>query len=133
MDMMQWLSLGISVIAVLMASGLAWWCKRRKQAVEALLEAQRQHLSRVTDSFRQELHALHLTHQDFADKLDQLENALVEVVERQQQLAAEPGENKIYTRAVKMVELGASLEEIMEECDLPRPEAELILRLHRQP
>jgi len=39
---------------------------------------------------------------------------------------------KIYSRAVKMVELGADLEEIIHECELPRAEAELLMSLHKQ-
>nr|WP_247687365.1 DUF2802 domain-containing protein [Pseudoalteromonas luteoviolacea] len=39
---------------------------------------------------------------------------------------------KIYSRAVKMVELGADLEEIMRECELPRAEAELLMSLHNK-
>lgn len=39
---------------------------------------------------------------------------------------------KIYSRAVKMVELGADLEEVIRECELPRAEAELLFSLHKQ-
>ena len=31
-----------------------------------------------------------------------------------------------------MVELGADLEEIIRECELPRAEAELLMSLHKQ-
>jgi heme oxygenase len=41
-------------------------------------------------------------------------------------------ESRFYTRAVKLVELGANLEEIMRECELPRAEAELLLNFHRK-
>lgn len=40
-------------------------------------------------------------------------------------------ESKMYNRAVKMVKSGASLKEIMEECELPQPEAELLISIHR--
>lgn len=39
---------------------------------------------------------------------------------------------KIYSRAVKMVELGADLDEVIRECELPRAEAELLFSLHKQ-
>ncbi|MEJ6473118.1 DUF2802 domain-containing protein [Pseudoalteromonas piscicida] len=39
---------------------------------------------------------------------------------------------KIYSRAVKMVELGADIEEVMRECELPRAEAELLMSLHNK-
>jgi hypothetical protein len=39
---------------------------------------------------------------------------------------------KLYARAVKMVSLGAGVEELISECELPKAEAELILRLHKR-
>jgi uncharacterized protein HemX len=40
-------------------------------------------------------------------------------------------EDKLYTRAQKLVELGADLAEIMRECDIPRAEAEMLLSIHQ--
>lgn len=37
---------------------------------------------------------------------------------------------RIYSRAVKMIELGADIEEVIRECELPRAEAELLMTLH---
>ena len=41
-------------------------------------------------------------------------------------------EDKLYTRAQKLVELGADIAEIMRECEIPRAEAEMLLSIHRQ-
>lgn len=43
--------------------------------------------------------------------------------------SAEPG-SKLYTKAAKLVASGATLEDVMQECELPRAEAELLLSLH---
>lgn len=40
--------------------------------------------------------------------------------------------NRLYSRAKKMVELGADVEEIVMECELSRAEAELLLAMQRQ-
>ncbi|MBW8185187.1 DUF2802 domain-containing protein [Shewanella nanhaiensis] len=37
---------------------------------------------------------------------------------------------KLYTRAMKMVDLGAGIEELVHECEIPKAEAELLIRLH---
>ena len=37
---------------------------------------------------------------------------------------------KLYSRAMKMDDLGASIDELIQECELPKAEAELIIRLH---
>ena len=62
-----------------------------------------------------------------------LRQDLDELQQQQQVIALSDPESKIYSRAVKMVELGADLEEIIRECELPRAEAELLFNLHRQP
>lgn len=36
-------------------------------------------------------------------------------------------ETRLYAQAAKMVEAGASVDELMQECELPRAEAELLL------
>ncbi|SEK47994.1 Protein of unknown function [Colwellia chukchiensis] len=49
----------------------------------------------------------------------------------EQHLQQQP-EDKLYSRAQKLVELGADIAEIMRECDIPRAEAEMLLAIHRQ-
>jgi septal ring factor EnvC (AmiA/AmiB activator) len=65
------------------------------------------------------------------NQLQQLHSAFSELAEQQQALSLTDPESKIYTRAMKMVQLGADLEEIMRECELPRAEAELLFNLHQ--
>ncbi|MDX1678220.1 DUF2802 domain-containing protein [Arsukibacterium sp.] len=64
-------------------------------------------------------------------ELQQLQRVCNELAEQQQALSLTDPESKIYTRAMKMVQLGADLEEIMRECELPRAEAELLFNLHQ--
>jgi K+-sensing histidine kinase KdpD len=49
-----------------------------------------------------------------------------------EQLLHQQPEDKLYTRAQKLVELGADIAEIMRVCDIPRAEAEMLLSVHRQ-
>ena len=56
-------------------------------------------------------------------KITQLEEAI-------EKLKHEQPEDKLYRRALKMVELGADIEEIIAECDLPRAEAQLLFDIH---
>ncbi len=67
-----------------------------------------------------------------------LSNQQSEVAENQAQLAEQQQkidmfdpDSKLYNRAMKMVQLGAPLEEVMRECELPRAEAELLYNLHK--
>jgi hypothetical protein len=66
------------------------------------------------------------------EQLSQQHQELEALTERQQALEMTEPESKIYSRAMKMVQLGADLDEIIRECELPRAEAELLFNLHRQ-
>jgi predicted RNA-binding protein with EMAP domain len=57
---------------------------------------------------------------------------VAELAEQQKSMHLFDPESKIYSRAMKMVHLGSSLEEIMLECELPQAEAELLFNLHKQ-
>ena len=65
-------------------------------------------------------------------KLQQLDVVIRKTQENQVNLVASAPENRLYTRATKMVELGASIDELMSDCELPRAEAELLFNLHRK-
>jgi hypothetical protein len=41
-------------------------------------------------------------------------------------------EDKLYSRALKLVGLGADIDEIIRDCDIPRVEAEMLLSIHQQ-
>ncbi|GGW73817.1 DUF2802 domain-containing protein [Alteromonas halophila] len=38
---------------------------------------------------------------------------------------------RLYQRAAELVKQGASMEEVMEACDIPRAEAEMLITVHR--
>jgi ribosome-binding ATPase YchF (GTP1/OBG family) len=40
-------------------------------------------------------------------------------------------QDKLYSRAFKLVELGADIEEVVRECDMPLAEAEMLISIHR--
>lgn len=72
----------------------------------------------------QQQHRLQLQLQELLDNQLQL-------AENQQKIDMFDPESKMYSRAMKMVQLGAPLEEVMRECELPRAEAELLYNLHK--
>ena len=40
-------------------------------------------------------------------------------------------EDKLYSRALKLVKLGASVDEIISECEIPKAEAEMLVSVHK--
>ena len=55
----------------------------------------------------------------------QQQNSLIEQIQQQQP------EDKLYSRALKLVTLGADVEEVVRECDIPRAEAEMLISVHK--
>ena len=49
-----------------------------------------------------------------------------------QQTQAQQPEDKLYSRAFKMVELGADVDELVRECDIPRAEADMLIAIHQK-
>jgi len=49
-----------------------------------------------------------------------------------QQVQAQQPEDKLYSRAFKMVSLGADAEELVRECDIPKAEAEMLISIHQK-
>ncbi len=52
--------------------------------------------------------------------------------ERISELEQEDRDGRLYSRATKMVKLGADINELIEECELPKAEAELMLSLQKK-
>ena len=65
-------------------------------------------------------------------KLKELTALLKLTRDKQEELSNLDPDNRLYTKANKLIEAGASIEELMLECELPRAEAELLLSLRKK-
>ncbi|MCD8547368.1 MAG: DUF2802 domain-containing protein [Aeromonadaceae bacterium] len=99
--------------------------QRKLSAMELLIKE----LTRVKESTRKQLTELHANALGVGGKVTEMEKAILAVAERQQEISHQDPERKLYSRAAKMVELGAGLDEIMAECEIPKAEAELLISL----
>ncbi|MCE9680043.1 DUF2802 domain-containing protein [Shewanella sp. AS1] len=63
-------------------------------------------------------------------RMQALEKQLAKQEARIDEASQQEPQARLYTRAMKMVELGANVDELIRECELPKAEAELLLRLH---
>lgn len=84
-------------------------------------------LNQVND----ELHEIHIGSQALGRKVKELVGLTHELQSRQEKLAEQDPQSRFYANAVKLITGGASLEDVMRECDLPRAEAELLFSLHK--
>lgn len=60
-----------------------------------------------------------------SEQCTQMENQLREVKTQDPSM-------RLYSRAAELVKSGADVNEIMQACDLPRAEAELLISMHRK-
>lgn len=135
--------LTVPAASVLLVVFVIWQSRRQRQdlllmsQLSQLGQQQVQHLTAEIEELRsgligtgqrllqteQQLHQLR-------QQMSLLDEALQQLSEQQQKLELTDPDSRLYNRAVKMVQLGAPLEEVMRECELPRAEAELLFNLH---
>ncbi|WP_033138599.1 DUF2802 domain-containing protein [Aeromonas finlandensis] len=120
-------ALGVSLIALAFASYIWFKSKRSKQESEASVAT----LQGQLESLRKQMMELHTGAIGMGQRLQSVEGAMQQVNDRQQELTMQDPERRLYSRAAKMVELGADLDEVMSECELPKAEAELLISLRK--
>ncbi|PXA74653.1 MULTISPECIES: DUF2802 domain-containing protein [Vibrio] len=122
---------GAALIIVLFTLGL--WFLRRS-------------LTRQGDYFRQQVRQLDKELQKTTKQLFEVRSAAIglgqkvtgqqEIIthlsDRLKQLENVDTDARLYSRASKMVKLGADIDELIEECELPKAEAELMLSLQKK-
>ncbi len=97
------------------------------EAMELLHKNARQQ----NESLGKQLHELRAGSMGMSQKLVELSHCFGVLTEKHNTLEMNDADGRLYTRANKMVDLGADLHELMEECDLPKAEAELLLSIKK--
>lgn len=87
---------------------------------------------RQREGFKRELQELRSGTIGVGRRVIELEKRLLQQSERIEESTQQDPQAKLYTRAMKMVALGAGVDELIKECELPKAEAELLIRLHRK-
>ncbi|SON50175.1 DUF2802 domain-containing protein [Vibrio tapetis] len=62
-------------------------------------------------------------------KVAEQQDIIQHLIERVTELEHTDSDGRMYSRANKMVQLGAGINELIEECELPKAEAELMMSL----
>ena len=101
--------------------------RRRQRESEARMET----LQGQLESLRKQMMELHTGAIGMGQRLQSAEGAMQKIHDSQQELTLQDPERRLYSRAAKMVELGADLDEVMSECELPQAEAELLISLRK--
>lgn len=99
--------------------------------LQSVLEQQESSLNDQVDNYQ----TSHLELEQVSKQLEHRIKTLQQQVEQNSeliiQLQQQQPEDKLYSRALKLVALGADVEEVMRECDMPRVEVELLFSIHQ--
>lgn len=125
LSLLPWAVLVVSLLLFFVSLNLINKQKKKIAALETLVKS----LLVNNTKFKKEFSEIHTGAIGMGKKVRQLDDVIKSTQENQLNIAAQTPENRLYTRATKMVELGASLEEVMKECELPKAEAELLMNL----
>ncbi len=128
MELVIYAGLGLALVLALLALVIVIRLNRQ------LRETQRQQTVTLSQLKRAQmaLEEIRSANVGMGEKLLQLEQRTVSLANRQEELAQQDPESRLYSRALKMVELGADINEVIRECEIPRAEAELLFTMHRQ-
>ena len=121
-------ALGIGLISLALIVAL----KNKQSAELNAVSQQLKDTSEQTHILRSEVSELRTGLLSIGKRLLEVEQQNQELMQQQAAQKYDDPDAKIYSRAVKMVELGADLDEVIRECELPRAEAELLFSLHKQ-
>ncbi len=135
----------VPAVAILLVVFVIWQHRLQSNRLQDVLQEQQllsqryQHLQTELEELRSGMFGLGQRVKNDQQDIQQISEALHAVaaevnqlMEQTQKIEMFDPESKLYSRAMKMVQLGASLDEIIRECELPRAEAELLFNLHVQ-
>ncbi|MDI4653771.1 MULTISPECIES: DUF2802 domain-containing protein [Pseudoalteromonas] len=123
---------GASILLVLVCLGLIFVNNNKQAAAIQAKQKQLQEAQQQLSILRSEVAEMRAGMLSIGKRVVAVEEKSKELEQLQDAQKYDDPNAKIYSRAVKMVELGADLEEIIRECELPRAEAELLMSLHKQ-
>jgi len=134
-QIMPWLPVAFSLITIIFSIVMVRRERAARQALEmkfSAIEVVLKNARQQQESFAKQFNELRAGTMGMSQKMADMAQQLEDLSDRQGEMAMQDPEGKLYSRASKMVELGADVNELMQECDLPKAEAELLLRLQQK-
>lgn len=124
----------IFCLALLPFMCLAVWfvLKQNRQLKSQILTVEQalQHTLEKLEQVDDALHEMRSGNHALSKKVKELMVAVAQLDDKQQKLAEHDPHSRFYQKGAQLVAAGATLEQVMIECDLPRAEAELLFSLH---
>ncbi|HGS4534126.1 TPA: flagellar transcriptional regulator FlrD [Vibrio cholerae] len=123
---------GGSVFVVLCIMLALWRLKRGQHRQSETLRQQIRNLDRELQKSNKQLLEVRSVIVGLGQKVSEQQDIIRHLNERLLELENTDADARLYTRASKMVQLGADLNELIQECELPKAEAELMMSLQNK-
>jgi len=123
------------LVYVIACLGLAFFQQKQTAKLKAKVDALTvlvKESDRQREAVKRELQELRSGTIGVGKRMLELEKKTSQQDARLDEANQQDPQAKLYTRAMKMVDLGAGVDELINECEIPRAEAELLIRLHRK-
>jgi predicted RNase H-like nuclease (RuvC/YqgF family) len=138
LELLQSNSLGLPLVAggsllVVCLLLLLWW--RNRKRFQSTIDRQRQdirHFEKEVQKANNQLLEVRSVVVGLGQKVSEQQDIIQHLHERVTELEHTDSDSRLYSRASKMVQLGADLNELIEECELPKAEAELMMSLQNK-
>jgi hypothetical protein len=130
------ISIFLSLIALtlcIFCIGLLIFVWRRCRVQGELLSYQAQKVTELIEknsTLSDEIHEIHSGNKGLIKRVKGLVVQIEQLQFAHQNLIERDPQSRFYNKGVKLISQGASLEEVIRECDMPAAEAELLFNLH---
>ncbi|PFG55669.1 uncharacterized protein DUF2802 [Vibrio sp. ES.051] len=118
------------IVLVLLALQLRIRSRLQKQIGQQ--RAQARHADKEVQKLSKQLLEVRSVVVGLGQKVTEQQDIIQHLNERIGELEHADNDGRLYSRASKMVQLGADINELIEECELPKAEAELMLSLQKK-
>ena len=129
------LALAIAAIALVLLVAFCIQSFQYRKRTEKTLETLRQQMASVSAQSKDVGHQVEEQQNRSlvqSKHIQQLQDEITGFNNQIREVKMQDPSMRMYQRAAELVKQGASLEEVMESCDIPRAEAELIVTIHKK-
>lgn len=138
MNLALWLSI-LSLSCVAICLGLIFYLYKTNRSLSKTLVSQAKsqlEANQIIKGQSEELHEIRSGTYAMLARVKELELQLESFQQTlqsaQQALVEQDPQSRFYSKGVKLISQGASLEDVMRECEMPAAEAELLFNLHNK-
>ena len=127
------------VLVVVLSLLIVWLFKQIRSLQQGIKSLEAKYDSRLEETVSSVRNFAHQQNEEQARNLvvtrhiQALQGKFDDLVNQLREVKLQDPSLRLYQRAAELVKQGASIEEIMEACDIPRAEAEMLSMVHRQP